>query len=32
MTMRAKNKTAADVKGIAKVPKGRRLTIDDMRP
>ena len=32
VAVRAKNKTAADVKGIAKVPQGRRLTIDDMRP
>lgn len=32
LSVRAKNKTAADVKGIAKVSKGRRLEIEEMRP
>lgn len=31
-SIRIKNKTAADVKGIVQVPSGRRLAIDDMRP
>ena len=31
-SLRIKSKTAADVKGIVKVPKGRRLAIDEMRP
>lgn len=31
-SLRVKNKTAADVKGMVKVSHGRRLTIDEMRP
>ena len=30
--VRVKNKTAADVKGMVKLPKGKRLSIDEMRP
>lgn len=30
--VRVKNKTAADVKGMVKVPKGTRLSIEEMRP
>jgi bifunctional DNA-binding transcriptional regulator/antitoxin component of YhaV-PrlF toxin-antitoxin module len=30
--LRVKNKTAADVKGIVKVHRGKRLTIEEMRP
>jgi len=30
--VRVKNKTAADVKGIVKVPNGKRLSIEEMRP
>lgn len=30
--VRAKIKTAEDVKGMVKVPKGKRLTIEEMRP
>ena len=30
--VRVKNKTASDVKGIVKLPKGKRLSIDEMRP
>ncbi|KLR57836.1 AbrB family transcriptional regulator [Diaphorobacter sp. J5-51] len=32
LSVRVKNKTAADVKGIVKVPKGQRLDIEEMRP
>ncbi|HQS64715.1 MULTISPECIES: AbrB family transcriptional regulator [unclassified Acidovorax] len=32
LAVRVKNKTAADVKGIVKVRKGRRLEIEEMRP
>ena len=31
-SLRVKNKTAADVRGMVKVSHGRRLTIDEMRP
>lgn len=30
--VRVKNKTAADVKGVAQEPTGRRLGIEEMRP
>ena len=30
--VRVKNKTAADVKGVLKVPKDKRLSIEEMRP
>ena len=30
--VRVKNKTAADVKGSVKVPEGKRLSIEEMRP
>ena len=30
--VRAKIKTAADVKGMVKLPKGKRLSIEEMRP
>jgi antitoxin PrlF len=30
--VRVKNKTAADVKGIVKVPTGKRLSVEEMRP
>ncbi|MCX8519921.1 MAG: type II toxin-antitoxin system PrlF family antitoxin [Rhodoferax sp.] len=30
--VRVKNKTAADVKGIVQLPKGKKLTLEDMRP
>lgn len=30
--VRVKNKTAADVKGMLKSPKGKRLSIEEMRP
>lgn len=30
--VRVKNKTAADVKGILKSPKDKRLSIEEMRP
>lgn len=32
LSVRVKNKTAADVKGITKVSKRRRLEIEEMRP
>jgi bifunctional DNA-binding transcriptional regulator/antitoxin component of YhaV-PrlF toxin-antitoxin module len=30
--VRVKNKTAADVKGSVKVPQGKRLSLEEMRP
>jgi bifunctional DNA-binding transcriptional regulator/antitoxin component of YhaV-PrlF toxin-antitoxin module len=30
--VRAKIKTAADVKGMVKLPKGKRLSVEEMRP
>ena len=30
--VRVKNKTAADVKGLVKVPKGKRLSVAEMGP
>jgi hypothetical protein len=30
--IRVKSKTAADVKGIASLPKAKRLSMDEMRP
>lgn len=30
--VRVKNKTAADVKGMVKAPKGKRLAVEEMRP
>lgn len=32
LSVRVKNKTAADVKGIVKAPKGRILSVEEMRP
>ena len=32
LSVRVKNKTAVDVKGIVKVPKGRVLRVEEMRP
>ncbi|MEK7992374.1 MAG: AbrB family transcriptional regulator [Planctomycetota bacterium] len=32
LTVRVKNKSAADVRGIVKAPKGRVLTVEEMRP
>jgi bifunctional DNA-binding transcriptional regulator/antitoxin component of YhaV-PrlF toxin-antitoxin module len=30
--VRVKNKTATDVKGMVKMPQGKRLTVEEMRP
>jgi bifunctional DNA-binding transcriptional regulator/antitoxin component of YhaV-PrlF toxin-antitoxin module len=30
--VRAKIKTVADVKGMVKLPKGKRLSVEEMRP
>jgi antitoxin PrlF len=30
--VRVKNKTAQDLRGIVKVPKGKRLSIEEMKP
>jgi AbrB family looped-hinge helix DNA binding protein len=30
--VRVKNKTAADLKGSVKVPQGKRLSLEEMRP
>jgi bifunctional DNA-binding transcriptional regulator/antitoxin component of YhaV-PrlF toxin-antitoxin module len=30
--VRAKIKTSADVKGMVKLPKGKRLSVEEMRP
>lgn len=32
LSVRVKNKSAVDVKGIVKVPKGLRLEVEEMRP
>lgn len=32
LSVRVKNKSAADVRGIVKAPKGRVLTVEEMRP
>jgi bifunctional DNA-binding transcriptional regulator/antitoxin component of YhaV-PrlF toxin-antitoxin module len=32
LSVRVKNKSAVDVKGIVKVPKGLRLEAEEMRP
>ena len=32
LLVRVKNQTAADVQGMLKSPKGKRLSIEEMRP